>query len=78
MACPKKESTGSCGHYQCPYSDKTAHGYECVDILTTDIGAFCEVGEGCYSECQFSFKKDDGSTADKANAEWIRNFDPSL
>ena len=43
MACEKRERTGSCSHYQCPYADDTPHGYECVEIFP---------GEGCEASCQ--------------------------
>ena len=52
MACEKRQNTGSCSHYICPYLDKTEHGYECVDI----IDGFCEVGLGCYQKCEYSWQ----------------------
>ena len=36
----------------CPYSRETDHGYECVEFL---LGKYCEVGDGCLPECEFSW-----------------------
>lgn len=55
MACPKRINCGSCPHHQCQFSDLTPHGYECVDILATESGQYCEVGENCIKECPFSY-----------------------
>lgn len=52
MACERRKRTGRCSHYQCPYSDETDHGYECVEIM----GDFCEAGENCIAECNYSYK----------------------
>lgn len=66
MACSKRERTGCCKHYQCPHSDKTDHGYDCVEV----VGDFCEVGEGCYQPCELSWAADDTETAAKAKRAW--------
>ena len=55
MACDKRKQTGICGHYQCPYSGLTDHGYECLGIF----GHFCEEGLDCISECSFSWTEKD-------------------
>jgi len=52
MGCDKRERGEPCPHSICPYPDMTDHGYECVDI----IEGFCEVGEDCYPECEFSWQ----------------------
>ena len=51
MACDQRKVLGYCNHYQCPYSDQTRLGYECVDIIED----FCECGDGCIPECEYSF-----------------------
>ena len=53
MACEKRQNTGHCGHYQCPFSTGTEHGAECVDFFD----GLCEVGLDCLVECQHSYKQ---------------------
>ncbi|MFA5376403.1 MAG: hypothetical protein WC455_11720 [Dehalococcoidia bacterium] len=57
MACAKRERTGSCGHYQCPFP--AVSGYECVDIFC----GYCEVGEGCVDKCEWSCEAVDSDKA---------------
>ena len=52
MACARRQKTGSCSHYQCPYLDETGHGYDCVELI---LEKYCEVGEGCLSKCEHSW-----------------------
>lgn len=49
MACERRKRTGSCGHPQCPFPNHS--GYECVDIA----GKYCEVGENCNDQCEYSW-----------------------
>lgn len=78
MACIRRENTGSCEHYQCPFKDETPHGYECVDLLFGTIVSFCEVGENCLEKCPYSFVKDSGSDVEKSAIEWSKNMDQEL
>lgn len=55
MSCEKKNRTGSCSHFQCPFPALTHHGYECVGIFE----GFCEVGAGCLKQCTFSYEEGD-------------------
>lgn len=60
MACPRRERTGHCNHFQCPFPSETAHHYNCVDILNANAefdlyNGICEVGENCLSKCPYSF-----------------------
>ena len=64
MACSNRESTGRCGHYQCPHSELS--GFGCVEI----ISMFCEVGENCVESCRYSWKKSDRKTAKRAKQLW--------
>jgi hypothetical protein len=67
MACERKVATGFCDHYQCPYMDETAHGYECVeviegywfDVMTEDKTGLCECGDDCLPQCKYSFDRKD-------------------
>ena len=43
--------------HTCNYSSCTKHGYERVMIHPTL--KLCEVGEGCYAKCPYSFKPTD-------------------
>lgn len=52
MAYIQKEREGYCSHSQCPFPVKTTHGYECIDIS----GGFCEIGDDCLPEREFSWK----------------------
>lgn len=58
MACYKRERTGDCSHYQCPFSSETKHGYECVDVLHYEGIDFCEEGQDCIEKCPYSFAKE--------------------
>lgn len=60
MACERRERTGSCGHYQCPFEAES--GYQCVDV----IAGFCEIGEGCVQRCPYAWKDGDIKTTRKA------------
>ena len=42
MGCIKRENTGTCNHFQCPYTEDS--GFECVDLL--DFGTICENSGG--------------------------------
>lgn len=53
--CERKDKTGSCGCYQCPFSDVTSHGRECVDLASDDTRQYCEVGLNCLPVCPHSF-----------------------
>lgn len=55
MACVGRQQSGSCSHFQCPYSTDTQHHYECVDI----VKGFCEAGENCLPKCKHSWQKND-------------------
>jgi hypothetical protein len=58
MACIRLQRTGSCSHYQCPFSDETLHGYECVDLLRSKDGRLvCEVGCECLEKCPYFVPK---------------------
>lgn len=50
MACVRKEITGFCSHFQCPYPEVS--GYECVDLIK---GKYCEVGDNCPARCSYTF-----------------------
>lgn len=79
MACKDKNITGKCNHVQCRFSDKTEHGYECIDLISRDVIEYsktvpdgkipdyllgkCEVGGNCLPECGFSW-------FDPDHAEW--------
>jgi hypothetical protein len=77
MACTKKQNTGSCSHYQCPFKDQTEHGYECVDIYTEYVNkwliGFCECGEGCISDCSYSWKNGDNSLKEQAAKQFVNS-----
>ncbi len=60
MSCIRKDRTGSCDHFQCPYSQIS--GYECVDVA----GIYCEVGLNCVKQCAYSFTEDEQKEASKA------------
>lgn len=79
MACNKREETGRCPHYQCPFSEMTKHGYECVDVFTSEVNgapvSFCEIGEGCLTECPLSWKKGDNSAQEKAAEKWLKDIE---
>ena len=62
MACERRMREGHCVHFQCPYSDETEMGYECVEVQ----GGFCEVGLNCLEKCDHSFKEDQEETANAA------------
>jgi len=62
MACEKRQRTGSCMHFQCPFSELTTHGYECVEV----VDGYCEVGDGCYPGCNFSWDEDDDEKTEAA------------
>lgn len=64
MSCAKRQATGHCRHFQCPYASQTDHGYECVELISGPTSQICEVGEGCVEECPFSFKPDDAEAAE--------------
>lgn len=78
MACTRKQNTGHCSHFQCPYSSETTHGYECVDIITENVNGIlvglCEVGEDCLSICQHAWKKGDNSLNEKAGKQFVNNI----
>lgn len=44
----KKEG---CHHSQCPFPEQS--GYNCVEI----VGGYCEIGQNCVKQCQFSYSK---------------------
>jgi hypothetical protein len=58
MSCNRRMNTGTCSHYQCPFSEQTLHGYHCVDV----IDGFCEVGKGCLPECSHAWAATDEET----------------
>ena len=73
MACSLREQTGRCSHYQCQFSTKTEHGFECIELA----GGFCECGEGCLKKCPYSWRKNtvrakqvDAAFARKYSGEW--------
>ena len=62
MTCERREATGYCDHYQCPFKDETEHGYQCVDVvegiflfLDEKNKGICECGDGCLEKCKYSF-----------------------
>ena len=55
MACARREITGWCNHYQCPFTAETSHGDECVELIKDSDRTFCEVGDGCLEKCPYSF-----------------------
>ena len=52
MPCEKRKRAGYCKHFQCPYEYETEHGYDCVELI---LGKYCEVGEGCLTQCDHSW-----------------------
>lgn len=71
MACEKRETTGSCGHYQCPYPEENGtFGITCVEVIED----FCELGSGCFPGCEFSWPENDETTMDKAVAAYTAAF----
>lgn len=58
MGCYRRETKGDCNHSQCPHPDATVHGYECIDIVADDKRFYCEVGDGCFAGCAYSFRPD--------------------
>ena len=62
MACRQRKETGSCNHYQCPFSHSTDHGYECVDV----IDGYYECGDGCEPACLHSWLAEDEQAERKA------------
>ncbi len=51
MGCIRREREGYCFHHQCPYPDRT--GVECVDVRA----GFCELGDRCIDDCEYSFDR---------------------
>lgn len=45
MTCLQRKGMGTCNHYQCP------HENICVDV----IGGYCDIGEDCLPECEYSY-----------------------
>ena len=72
MACIKRTETGTCTHDQCAWSDKTDHGYECVDIQD----GYCENGSECYGGCEYSFPEDEEMEMKKAFANAYPDPEP--
>ena len=62
MACFEREKTGNCLHFQCPHSEETLFGYECVEVF----GQFCEVGLDCLEKCPYSWKTAQGDEVNDA------------
>lgn len=52
-----------CLHAQCPYPQES--GYDCVEV----VAGYCEIGENCVKQCQFSYKKNKTQFAIKAFEE---------
>jgi len=71
MACEKRERTGECGHFQCPHSGETEHGFECVEIF----GPCCEAGLDCLEKCDYSFTEDERDRIEQSN-KVVRNRYP--
>jgi hypothetical protein len=79
VSCPKREKTGSCGHYRCQYTTETDHGFECVDVVFDAERGYCEVGLGCVERCGYSFSPAVEPTAravfdtreERHAAEWL-------
>lgn len=64
MACVKKENTGHCSHFQCPFSEQM--DLECVDVMFLDDAGFCEIGLNCIAECPYSYGYEMEAKAQKA------------
>ena len=56
MPCIRRAVTGCCGHDQCPHFIES--GVYCIKLIQVDSGIYCEVGEGCYSGCRYSFRSE--------------------
>ena len=56
MACQKRERLGYCSCYQCQFTDRTDHGYECV--MVNYLLHLCECGLGCIPDCPYSYTSD--------------------
>jgi len=61
MACERRNQTGSCSHFQCPFEAESAFG--CVEV----VAGYCEIGAGCVDRCPHSWKTSDEKTTEKAN-----------
>jgi hypothetical protein len=70
MSCARRERTGTCSHYQCPFRQATSHGYACVDV----VDHYCEVGEGCLADCPYSWRLGDTETRSAAFEAFERRF----
>jgi len=57
-------------HHNCEFSGCTEHGYKIVEV----IEKYCEIGQGCYEKCPFSWKADDEATSRKADEAYERAF----
>jgi hypothetical protein len=68
MPCIRRKRDGHCSHYQCPYVEAT--GLDCVDV----VGDWCEAGEGCILECDYSWPADDTATTEKADRAFEQYF----
>jgi hypothetical protein len=68
IVCDARMKNGHCGHFQCEYSDETAHGQQCVNIVLYGAGngdidiAVCDMGEYCLKKCLFSWASSKRST----------------
>jgi hypothetical protein len=68
MACDLRERTGMCRHQQCPHPDQS--GYNCIEIAE----GYCECGDGCVPECDYSWPESDKSKSFKAWEAFRRRY----
>ena len=66
MACERKKRTGSCNHFQCPYPESNG-GMECVEVIEN----YCEIGENCNDQCEYSWKSSEKEKVDKAYDNYL-------
>jgi hypothetical protein len=71
MSCERRNNTGKCVHFQCPFANLS--GYECVELASQNGKLYCEIGNGCVPECEYSYP-DGTEETDQAVAAFMKKL----